>query len=59
MTKPTHKSRKTGKPVVVERFEGGILVVKNTKGKVLGSYKRTEMKKFNGRYESLRANKGA
>lgn len=58
-TRATHKSNKTGKNVIVERFEGGILVVSSMKGKVLGSYKRTDMKKFYTKYVSLRAtNKG-
>lgn len=55
----THKSKKTGNKVIVERYEGGILVVTSMKGKVLGSFQRTEMNKFYLKYTSLRAtNKG-
>ncbi len=43
--------------VNVERFEGGTLVVKNMRGKVLGSYGLKDMKKFHGRYKSLVAKK--
>lgn len=43
--------------VNVERFEGGTLVVKNMRGKVLGSYGPKEMKKFQQRYDSLLARK--
>ena len=51
----THKSIKTGKFVVVESYEGGILVVTSMVGKVLGSYQKTEMKKFYAKYVSTRA----
>lgn len=51
----THKSIKTGNFVVVESYEGGILVVKNMKGKVLGSYNRIDMKSFYAKYVSTRA----
>lgn len=58
-TRATHKSNKTGNPVIVEKYEGGILVVKTMSGKVLGSYERTEMQKFYKKYTSTRAvNKG-
>lgn len=57
MTKATHKSKKTGKGVVVKRFEGGILVVYNILGKPLNSYERDETKKFHAKYESLVAKK--
>lgn len=58
MAKPTHRSKKTGREVLVDRLEGNTIVVKNKRGKFLGSYTKSEMKKFNDRYESLRAGKG-
>lgn len=57
-SKATHKSKKTGNKVFVERFEGNIIVVKSVKGKVLGSYNKSQMAKFNEKYESLRTVKG-
>lgn len=56
--KATHKSNKTGNEVFVEKYEGGTLVVTSKKGKVLGSYERTEMKAFYEKYTSLRAKQG-
>ncbi len=53
MGKPTHMRRRTKTKVTVERFEGGIIVVKNMKGKVLSSYDRESMAKFYSRYKSL------
>jgi len=53
MTKPTHIRIKTQTKVMVERFEGNVLVVKNMQGKILGSYDRTAMDKFNDRYKTL------
>jgi len=52
----THIRRKNKVKVAVERFEGNVLVVRNLKGKVLGSYgpdQEFEMKKFYQRYESI------
>lgn len=57
-TKATHKSIKTGNKVFVEKYEGGTLVVTSNKGKVLGSYERTEMKQFYSKYVSIRATNG-
>ena len=53
----THMRIKNKVKVNVERFEGGTLVVKNMRGKVLGSYGPKEMKKFQQRYDSLLARK--
>jgi hypothetical protein len=53
----THKSIKTGKPVIVEKYEGGTLVVTSMTGKVLGSYAITEKKAFYEKYVSTRAKK--
>jgi len=53
MTQATHTRIKTKTKVIVERFEGNVLVVKNLKGKILGSYDRTSMDKFNDRYKTL------
>jgi len=53
----THIRLKNKVKVEVERFEGGTLVVKNMRGKVLGSYGPKDMKKFHARYESLVARK--
>lgn len=55
MGKATHIRIKTKTKVVVERFEGNVLVVKNMKGKILGSYDRGTMSKFTERYKSMRA----
>jgi len=49
--KPTHKSKKTGKKVFVERIEGNLIVVRSMKGKVLGAYEKKDMSRFNDRYE--------
>jgi len=55
MGKATHIRIKTKTKVVVDRFEGGVLVVKNLKGKILGSYEQKDMPTFTKRYKSLRA----
>lgn len=55
--KPTHIRLKTNEKVFVERYQGNIIVVKNTSGRVLGSYEHKDMPKFNKRYKSLVANK--
>lgn len=55
--KATHIRLKNKAKVYVERFEGGVLVVRNMKGKVLGSYERKDMAKFSKRYRSLIAKK--
>jgi len=55
--KPTHLRLKTNKQVYVERHEGGVVVVTNKKGKVVGSYRREDMGKFHKRYKSLVAKK--
>lgn len=57
MSKATHIRLKNKVKVQVERYEGGTIVVRNMKGKVLGSYERTQMNKFHERYKSLVANK--
>lgn len=57
MSKATHIRLKNKVKVRVERYEGGTLVVRNMRGKVLGSYESTDMKKFQERYKSLLANK--
>lgn len=57
MAQATHIRLKNKVKVYVERFEGGTLVVRNMRGKVLGTYEKTEMNKFQQRYESLRARK--
>ena len=49
----THIRLKTKKKVIVERYEGNILVVKSLKGKVIASYTRESMQLFNKRYKSL------
>jgi len=54
---PTHLRLKTGKKVTVARHEGGILVVKNMRGRVIGSYGPEDMGKFYKRYKSLLAGK--
>jgi len=61
MAKPTHKRLKNGVKVVVERYEGNILVVRNKRGKVLGSYgpEPERLALFRKRYLSLRAGKPA
>ena len=51
--KATHIRMKTNTKVFVERHEGNILVVRNLKGKILGSYTKQQMKHFNERYASL------
>jgi len=54
--KATHIRKKNNVKVIVERYEGNILVVKNMKGKVLGSYGPDQMhpmKKFFERYEPV------
>lgn len=51
--KPTHIRLKTGQKVNVTRHQGNVLVVKNMKGKVLGSYDPATMDKFSKRYKSL------
>lgn len=51
--KPTHIRLKTGQKVFVTRHMGNVLVVKNLKGKVLGSYEPATMGTFNKRYKSL------
>ena len=51
--KPTHIRNKTGEEVFVERHQGGVMVVKNLHGKVLGSYEIADMPKFVKRYKSL------
>lgn len=53
MAKATHIRKKTKTKVVVERFEGGVLVVKSMAGKILGSYDHKSMAKFNDRYTTL------
>jgi len=55
---PTHVRIKTETKVNVERYEGGVLVVRNLKGKILGSYEREQMKKFHERYRSLAVARG-
>lgn len=55
--KPTHLRLKTNEKVFVERFQGNVIVVKNTSGRVLGSYGPDDMPKFAKRYKSLVANK--
>ena len=54
--KATHKSKKTGKLVLVER-EGSTVIVKKANGAFLRTYERAEMKDFYSRYESLVAGK--
>lgn len=54
--KPTHIRIKTGEKVFVTRHHD-VVVVKNTKGKVLGSYERKDMAKFQKRYKSMVARK--
>lgn len=54
----THIRIKDKLEVIVERFEGGIFVVRNLKGKALASYQKSEMAIFNKRYKSIRANRG-
>ena len=49
----THIRLKNNVKVNVERFEGNILVVRNMKGKVIGSYEPTTMKNFYNRYMSI------
>lgn len=51
-TAATHIRLKTGEKVGVTR-EYDILIVKNLRGKVLGSYERTEMATFYKRYEKI------
>ncbi len=51
--KATHLRLKNKKKVNVERHEGGVLVVRNLHGKVIGTYERKYMGKFNKRYRSL------
>lgn len=53
MAKATHERLKNNVKVNVERHEGGILVVRNMRGKFIGSYERKDMKKFHERYKSL------
>ena len=55
--KPTHIRKKTGNKVYVERYEGGIIVVKSMRGKVIGSYERDQMSLFYKRYESIKVGK--
>jgi len=55
--KATHIRKKNKAKVFVERYEGNVLVVKNMRGKVLGSYgpmQEHEMKKFFERYEPIK-----
>jgi len=59
--KATHIRKKNNVKVAVERFEGNILVVRNLRGKVLGSYgkdQQFEMKKFFERYEPAKPKRG-
>ena len=58
MTKASHEDRNSGKKVIVERFEGNILVVRNLKGKALKTYNREDMKNFNSKYKTLRVIEG-
>lgn len=58
MTRATHENRNSGKKVIVERYEGNIVVVKNLKGKALKTYNKKDMKSFNERYMSLSVTKG-
>ena len=48
----THKRLKTGEQVIVTR-EYDIVVVRNLRGTVIGSYAPTEMAKFHKRYEKI------
>lgn len=48
----THQRLKTGEQVVVTR-EYDILIVRNLRGKVIGSYERTEMATFHKRYTKI------
>lgn len=48
----THKRLKTGEQVIVSR-EYDIVIVRNLRGKVLGSYERTKMATFYKRYEKI------
>ena len=54
----THIRVKTGEKVIVTREGNNTVVVRTTKGEVLGSYDRPDMPKFYKRYTSLVANKG-
>ncbi len=49
----THMRIRNKVKVNVERHEGGTLVVRNMRGKVLGSYTREQLQTFNKRYKSL------
>lgn len=51
-TNATHKRLKTGEQVIVTR-EYDIIVVRSLRGKVLGSYERTQMATFHKRYEKI------
>lgn len=56
-TAATHKRVKTGEKVIVTR-EYDILIVRNMRGKVLGSYDGTQVATFHKRYKKLEAVKG-
>ena len=59
--KATHIRKKNNVKVFVERYEGNVLVVKNMRGKVLGSYgpmQDNPMKKFYERYEPVTPKRG-
>ncbi len=51
---PTHIRLKTNTKVFVERFEGNVIVVKNLKDNVVGSYEGHEMGKFHKRYKPIK-----
>jgi hypothetical protein len=53
----THVRLKTGKEVIVTRYEGNTVVVTNKRGKVIGVYDNSKMPLFYKRYKSLVAKK--
>ena len=55
--RPTHVRLKTNTEVIVERYEGNTVVVKNRRGKVIGVYDKDRMSLFYKRYKSLVARK--
>jgi len=57
MAKATHIRLKNKVKVHVERFEGGILVVRNMRGKFIGTYEKNQTGLFQKRYRSLAVKK--
>lgn len=58
--KATHIRNKNNQEVVVERFEGNVLVVKTKKGTVIGAYgngQQFTIRQFHQRYKPIKGQK--